>query len=140
MIRIGVVDGYGGGIGSTIVRRLKEEFGETVEIVALGTNAIATSEMMKAKANVGATGENAIAILVPQMDFIVGSVSILFPNSMMGELTPKMAEAIALSKAVKIVIPLMKERVEIVSLDTKPLPHMIDELIEKLKEYMACAR
>ncbi len=140
MIKIGVVDGYGGGIGSTIVKRLKEEFGETVEIVALGTNAIATSEMMKAKANVGATGENAIAILAPQMDFIVGSISILFPNSMMGELTPKMAEAITLSKAVKIVIPLLKEKVEIVSLDTKPLPHMIDELIEKLKEYMACAR
>ena len=140
MIRIGVVDGYGGGIGSTIVKRLKEEFGETVEIVALGTNAIATSEMMKAKANVGATGENAITILAPQMDFIVGSVSILFPNSMMGELTPKMAEAIALSKAVKIVIPLLKEKVEIVSLDTKPLPHMIDELIEKLKEYMACVK
>ncbi len=136
MIKIGVVDGYGGGIGSTIVKRIKDEFGDAVEVIALGTNSIATSEMMKAKANVGATGDNAISIIAPQLDFIIGSISILFPHSMMGELTPKMAEAISLSKARKIVIPILKENVEVVSVKTKPLPHMIDDVIEKLRSYI----
>ncbi len=136
MIRIGVVDGYGGGIGSTIVKRIKEELGDTVEVVALGTNSIATSEMMKAKANVGATGENAIKVVAPTLDFIVGSVAVLLPHSMMGELTPAMAEAISLSKAKKIVIPILKENVELVSVKSKPLPHMIDELLEKLRGYI----
>jgi len=55
-----VIDGQGGGIGSLIIRRLKDEYGEDVEVLALGTNAIATAQMMKANANRGATGENAI--------------------------------------------------------------------------------
>ena len=135
-VKIGVVDGYGGGIGSTIVKKLKEEFGGEIEIIALGTNAIATSEMMRAKANVGATGENAFSIIAPQLDFIIGSISMLFPHSLMGEVTRKMAEAISLSNAVKLAIPLLKEKVEIVSIQPKPLPHMIDELIEKLKGYI----
>ena len=59
-MKIGIVDGQGGGIGSAVIRRLKEEFGEKIEIWALGTNAIATAAMMKSRANRGATGENAI--------------------------------------------------------------------------------
>ena len=58
--RICVIDGQGGGIGSAVIKKLKDLFGETVEIIALGTNAIATSQMLKAKANRGASGENAI--------------------------------------------------------------------------------
>ena len=60
MKRIGVIDGQGGGIGSTIIKRLRNAFEETIEIVALGTNAIATTQMLKARANRGASGENAM--------------------------------------------------------------------------------
>ncbi|PIU85865.1 MAG: hypothetical protein COS67_05565, partial [Deltaproteobacteria bacterium CG06_land_8_20_14_3_00_44_19] len=94
-MRICVIDGQGGGIGSAIIKRLKEEFQERIEIIALGTNSIATSAMMRAKANKGATGENAIVRTVPSADIIIGSVGIVMANSMMGELTPKMAEAVS---------------------------------------------
>ena len=60
MKTICVIDGQGGGIGSAVIKKLKERLGETVRIVALGTNAVATAQMLKAGANCGASGENAI--------------------------------------------------------------------------------
>lgn len=130
-----VIDGQGGGIGSTIVKRLKEEFGERVEIIALGTNSIATAAMMKARANRGATGENAIVQMTPQADYIIGPISIVMANAMMGELTPVMAEAVSSSPASKILLPLSQEKVSIVGVTPQPLPHLVEELIlRKLKE------
>ena len=134
-IRICVIDGQGGGIGSTIVKRLKEVFQERVEIIALGTNSIATAAMMKARANRGATGENAIVWMAPKADYIIGSISIIMANSMMGELTPKMAEAISSSPAHKILLPLSQEKVSIVGVTHQPLPHLVEDLVSKqLKE------
>ncbi|RLA81542.1 MAG: hypothetical protein DRG36_01555, partial [Deltaproteobacteria bacterium] len=69
-MRICVIDGQGGGIGSAVVKRIKEAFEERGEIIALGTNAIATSAMMKAKANRGASGESAIVWMAPKVDVI----------------------------------------------------------------------
>ena len=134
-MRICVIDGQGGGIGSTLIKRLKEEFQERVEIIALGTNSIATSAMMRAKANKGATGENAIIRTVPSADIIIGSMGIVMANSMMGELTPKMAEAISSSPAKKLLLPLLQEKVEIIGVTPEPLPHLVECLVtEKLKE------
>ncbi|MBW2039655.1 MAG: DUF3842 family protein [Deltaproteobacteria bacterium] len=134
-VKICVVDGQGGGIGSTIVKRLKEVFQERVEIIALGTNSNATAAMMKARANRGATGENAIVWMAPQADYIIGPMSIVMANSMMGELTPKMAEAISSNHAYKILLPLSQERVSIVGVTHQPLPHLVEDLVSKeLKE------
>lgn len=134
-VMICVIDGQGGGIGSAIVRRLKEEFGERVDVTALGTNSIATAAMMKARANRGATGENAIVRTAPQADYIIGPISIVMANAMMGELTPLMAEAISSSLAYKILLPLSQEKVSIVGVTHQPLPHLVDDLISKeLKE------
>ncbi len=136
MKRICVIDGQGGGIGSTIIKKLKEYFGEKIEIIALGTNAIATSQMLKAKANRGASGENAIVYTIKNVDFIIGPVGIILANAMMGEITPKIAEAIANSPAKKLLIPLTQENVEIVGLSSIPLPHFIESLIQKnLKDF-----
>ncbi|MEZ4549839.1 MAG: DUF3842 family protein [Desulfobacterales bacterium] len=131
MITFCVIDGQGGGIGATIIKRLREKFGDATEIVALGTNAIATSQMLKAKANRGASGENAIVRTVRQVDLIIGPMGIVIANSMMGEVTPKMAEAVAASDARKLLLPLIQENVEIVGTAGIPLPLLIDELIEK---------
>jgi NAD(P)-dependent dehydrogenase (short-subunit alcohol dehydrogenase family) len=134
-VMICVIDGQGGGIGSAIVKRLKEEFGERVDITALGTNSIATAAMMKARANRGATGENAIVRMAPQADYIIGPISIVMANAMMGELTPLMAEAISSSLASKILLPLSQEKVSIVGVTHQPLPHLVEDLISKeLKE------
>ncbi len=115
-----------------MVRRLREAFGERVEIIALGTNAIATTAMLKAGANKGATGENAVVRTVRRAQIVIGSVGILMAHAMMGELTPAMAEAIASSDAQKILIPMSQERLVIVGVASQPLPHMVDQLIEIL--------
>jgi len=131
------MDGQGGGIGSAVIKKLKDLFGETVEIIALGTNAIATSQMLKAKANRGATGENAIVQTAWKVDIIIGTVAIIMAHSMMGEVTPKMAEAVTSSRAKKLLIPLTQENVEIVGISPIPLPHLIEALIqENLKDFL----
>lgn len=136
MKRIGVIDGQGGGIGSAVIKKLKELLGETVEIIALGTNAIATAQMLKAKANRGASGENAIVQTAGKVDVIIGTIAIIMAHSMMGEVTPKMAEAVASSPAKKLLIPLSQENVEIVGISYIPLPRLIENLIEeKLKDF-----
>ncbi len=133
-MKIGIVDGQGGGIGSTVIRRLKEEFGEKIEIWALGTNAIATAAMMKSRANRGATGENAIIQSVAKVDIILGTISIVMAHAMMGELTPAMAAAIAASPAKKLLLPLSQENIEIIGIYKEPLPHLIDIMVKKLEK------
>ncbi len=128
--RICVIDGQGGGIGSTVIRKLKEKFGEAIEVLALGTNAIATAQMLKARANRGASGVNAIIQSVRHADLIIGTAGIIMPHAMMGELTPDMAEAISLSPAKKILIPLTQENFTIVGLAAIPLPQLVDDLID----------
>jgi hypothetical protein len=134
--RICVIDGQGGGIGSAVIKKLREFFGETVEIIALGTNAIATAQMLKAKANRGASGENAIVQTTGKVDIIIGTVGIVVANAMMGEVTPKMAEAVANSPAKKLLLPLTQEHIEIIGLPQAPLPHLIEALLqENLKKF-----
>ena len=134
-MNICVIDGQGGGIGSVIIKKLKEAFQESVQIIALGTNAIATAQMLKARANRGASGENAIVRSVGQADIIVGPMGIVLAHAMMGEVTPSMAEAVAASPARKFLIPISQENIEIVGLTPTPIPPLIETLIEKhLKE------
>lgn len=137
MKRVCVIDGQGGGIGATIIRALKRKYGEAIEIVALGTNAVATSQMLKAGANRGATGENPVVRTAPMVDLILGPVAVTWPNAMMGELTPRMAEAIVSSHAAKILIPLHQENISLVGASREPLPHLVDALLhENVKEVL----
>ncbi len=129
MKKVCVIDGQGGGIGSTIIRKIKEVLGESVELIALGTNAVATAQMLKAGANKGASGENAICQTVKTVDYIAGPIGIVMPHSLMGEVTPNIAESIAACTAKKFLIPLSKENIDIVGIVSSPLPHLVDELV-----------
>jgi len=129
---IGVVDGQGGGIGAHVVECLRGVLPEDTEIIALGTNAIATANMMKAGANKGASGENAIRHTAPRLDIIAGGLAIMQPHSMLGEMTPAMVEAIMQSPARKIVMPLKSPGVEVVGLRDEPIPHLIEELAQRV--------
>lgn len=129
-MKICVVDGMGGGIGSALIKKIKIVFQEQVEIIALGTNAIATAQMMKAGANKGASGENAIVVTAIKVDVIIGSISIVLADSMMGEMTAGMAAAVASSPAPKLLLPLTQENVEVIGVSPEPLPHLVDHLIE----------
>ena len=128
MKKIGVIDGQGGGIGSTIIKKIKELYGESVEVVALGTNAIATAQMLKAGANRGASGENAIVQTTKSVDVILGPLGIVIAHAMMGEVTPGIAEGVAGSPAAKFLLPLSQENVTIVGVARLPMPHLIEEL------------
>ena len=128
MKKIGVIDGQGGGIGSAIIKKIKELYGEAVEVVALGTNAIATAQMLKAGANRGASGENAIVQTTKSVDVILGPLGIIIAHAMMGEVTPGIAAGVAGSPAAKFLLPLTQENVTIVGVARLPLPHLIEEL------------
>lgn len=137
MKRICVIDGQGGGIGATIIKTLKKKYNETIEILALGTNSTATSQMLRAGANRGATGENPVIRTVKRGDLILGPVAITWPNAMMGEVTPRMAEAITSSPAPKILIPLHQENILLVGATWEPLPHLVEAMVEKhIKEVL----
>ncbi len=131
-MKIAVIDGQGGGIGRLITEKIRKALPE-VEIIALGTNALATSLMLKAGANEGASGENAIVVNAAHVDLIVGSIGILVANSMLGEYTPSMARAVAESAAVKLVIPLNRARVEVIGLNDEPLPHQVEKLVQRIQ-------
>lgn len=137
MKRICVIDGHGGGIGAAVIRYVKEARGESVELIALGTNAIAAAQMLKAGANRTASGENAIVRTTQAVDVIIGAISIGWANAMLGEITPKMAEAVMSSPAPKIFLPLSQEPVVLVGVNSEPLPHLIQQLVHhKLKEVL----
>ena len=132
-----IIDGQGGGIGVTLIKYLREAYGDTVQLIALGTNAVATAQMLRAGANKGATGENAICRTVPQADCIVGPIAVTWANAMLGEVTPRIAEAVTSAPAFKILIPLSQEKVEIVGVVKEPLPHLVQMVVgKKIKEIL----
>ena len=133
-VSVCIIDGQGGGIGAALITYLKPVFGESIEIIALGTNAIATAQMLKAGANKGASGESAICYTAPRVDYILGPITVTWANTMLGEVTPKMAEAVLSSPAFKILLPFSKEQVDIVGIVKEPLPHLGQAVVEKLKE------
>ncbi len=133
-MKIAVVDGQGGGIGRLIVEKLRQELGTSVQIIGLGTNAVASSVMLKAGANEGASGENAVVFNVGKVDCIVGSVAIVAANSFAGELSPRMAEAIAGAEAIKVLIPLNRSGIQITGTIGEPLPIQVDHLVQRIGE------
>jgi len=134
MMKVAVVDGQGGGIGKVIAEKLRKEFGERIEIFAFGTNALATAALLKAGANEGATGENAIVQNMCEMDIITGPLGIIVAHSMLGELTPLMAEAISKSKARKLLLPINRCGIDVIGAKAEPLPHLVNALVMQIKE------
>jgi hypothetical protein len=132
-INILIIDGMGGGIGKAIIEHIRNEL-SGVEITAVGTNSIATSAMIKAGANYGATGENAIVFNCIKADFIIGVTGIAFANSMHGEVSPKIAEAVSSSPAHKILLPVDKCNVTILGVPDRSIQSAISEIAQKLRE------
>lgn len=134
-MRIAVVDGQGGGIGRAIVEKIKAGI-PNVEVLALGTNSVATGQMLRSGADEGATGENAIVHNMNYVDIVVGVIAIINANSMMGELTPKMACAIGESRAFKVLLPINRCHIHVVSVEEATLNVHIDNAVKAIKEYV----
>lgn len=100
-----VIDGQGGKLGKQLIESIREQI-PGAEITAIGTNSIATSNMIKGGADNAATGENPVIVACRDADVIAGPAGIVMADSMLGEVTPAMAVAVAQSKAVKVIIPI----------------------------------
>mgnify|MGYP002402205202 CR=1 FL=1 len=136
-MKIAVIDGQGGGIGKTVVEKLRQALPASVQIIALGTNALAAALMIKAGANEGASGENAVVVNAAKADVIVGTIGILAANSMLGEMTPIMARAIAESPAKKILIAINRCNLEVVGVKSDPLPVQVDGAVKAVLAHIA---
>lgn len=132
-MKIIVIDGQGGRLGKMLVEQLKIRTKE--EIIAIGTNSIATSAMMKAGADQGATGENPVIWNVQDADIIIGPIGILIANALLGEITPAMAQAVAQSDAQKILIPVNKCKHTVVGVKEMAYGDYIKEAIETVVKW-----
>lgn len=103
-MKILIIDGQGGGLGRQLVSAVKEKYPET-EILAVGTNSAATNAMLRAGADQAATGENSVAVASERADVIMGPIGIVIADSMLGEITPRMALSVGQSRAKRILIP-----------------------------------
>ena len=104
MPRILIIDGQGGRIGSQLIEALRERI-KDAEITAVGTNSIATANMLKVSPDSAATGENPVIVACRKADVIAGPVGIVIADSLGGEVTPKMAKAVGQSNAARVLIP-----------------------------------
>ena len=103
-MKVLIIDGQGGGLGRQLVTVIKERYPQ-VEVMAVGTNSLATGAMLRAGADQAATGENSVVVASARADVIMGPVGIVIADSMLGEITPKMALAVGQSRAKRILIP-----------------------------------
>jgi len=131
---VAVIDGMGGGIGAQIVTQLRQELSLELEILALGTNAVATQKMMQARATRGASGENAIRVSVGDADFVLAPIGVVVPNSMMGEITPEIAIAVAGARGRKLLLPINQPHFELVGIGWQALTKQISAAIAILRE------
>ena len=129
-MRILVIDGQGGGLGAQLVTRLKARLVPAVQIWAAGTNALATSAMLRAGADKAATGENAICYNASQADLILGPIGLLSANALMGEISPTIAGAVASSPARRILVPMSSCGVLIAGVGTQKLEELLDSAVE----------
>lgn len=131
-MRIAVIDGQGGGIGKHIVEQLRKRMPD-LEILALGTNALATGAMLRAGATEGASGESAICFNADRVDLIAGSFAIMTVYGLLGEITPGIATALSASKADKLLIPIQRGNVQIIGATRMPLPHYVEALVNEIE-------
>lgn len=132
-LKLVVIDGQGGGFGRAIIEALRAK-GYTGEVLAVGTNALATSAMLKAGASAGATGENAVIWNAGKAQIIAGPIGLVMANSMLGECSPAMATAIASSPAHKVLIPATRCGASIAGLPELPLADYIADAARRILE------
>ena len=134
-----IVDGQGGRIGKMLVEQLASR-ADRYEILAVGTNSIATSTMLKAGAARGGTGENAVIVACRTADCILGPLGIVVADSMMGEISPAIAVAIGQSPAFRLLVPMNLCNSYVVGVSSLTLKDMIAQTLDELDRRFAESR
>ncbi|MCI8268242.1 MAG: DUF3842 family protein [Lachnospiraceae bacterium] len=135
MKKITVIDGQGGKMGRSIIEQLKKQF-PGQEILAVGTNTTATTAMLKAGADFGATGENPVIVAARDSDLIIGPVGIVIADSLCGEVTPAMAVAVGQSKARQLLMPVNRCNHQVVGCSGLSLNDIISLVIEEVRKFL----
>jgi len=130
-MKVVIIDGQGGSLGKALVEAIRRNH-PTLEILAIGTNSMAASAMLRSGATAIATGENPVVVAARDAEIIIGPLGIIAADSLHGEITPAMASAISQSKAHKILIPITKCNISIVGKQELPLGEMIALVAEEL--------
>ena len=126
-----VIDGQGGRLGKQIVEAARSQFPDA-EILAVGTNATATATMLKAGADDGATGENPVVVACRRADIIIGPLGIVIADSLLGEVTEKMALAVARSKAERILIPMNRCDNLVAGVNAQSIGELVNDAVAKM--------
>ena len=134
-VKIVIIDGQGGSLGKTLVSSVKERFPQ-LEILAIGTNSMAASAMLRSGADATATGENPVLVACRTADIIIGPLGIIAADSLHGEITPAMALAVSQSPAHKILIPISKCNITIVGKQGYLLGELVEKTIDTLSELL----
>lgn len=126
-----IIDGQGGNLGRQLVKAIREQFPEQ-QITAVGTNAIATSNMLKSGPDRAATGENAVVVACRQADVILGPIGIVIADALLGEVTENMAAAVGRSSAVRILIPMSRCATFVSGVKEASTGALISDALDKL--------
>lgn len=128
-----VIDGQGGRMGAALTEQIKNTFPKA-EIIAVGTNSMATAAMLRAGADAAATGENPVIVNSKWADVIVGPIGIISANALLGEITPKMAAAVSESTAKKILLPVSRCAITVVGVQEKTLAEYVRDAVTLLSK------
>lgn len=126
-----IIDGQGGGIGCQLIQAVRTKLPDA-DITAVGTNSIATAQMVKNKPDRAATGENAVIVACRKAEVIMGPVGIAIADALVGEVSPAMAAAVGQSDARKIFIPINKCEIMVAGVKDLPMSRLIEEAVEIL--------
>jgi len=132
-MRVCVIDGRGGGLGSRLVAGLRDTLGVNCQILGLGTNLAAAEAMREAGAEQVASGVEAISKTVPTVDVIVASLNMILPGAMLGEVTSEVSKTILEAKAKKVLLPLNRVQIEIVGTEGRTMDTLIDECLSRVR-------
>lgn len=127
-----IIDGQGGGLGRAITAALRQAVPD-LALIALGTNAIATTAMLKAGAQQGATGESAIRWQCRDAGLILGPTGLLTAGALLGEISPAIAAAVGESPAHKLLIPSDRCNVQVIGVKPQSMDDAVRELVERVR-------
>ncbi len=131
-MNIVIIDGQGGQLGSQLVKEISAQF-ENINLTAIGTNAVATAAMLKAGAKSAATGENPVIVACRKADVIIGPLGIVIADSLLGEITDKIALAVSRADAARILIPMNKCDTLVAGVPTQSTGALIADALSKLR-------
>ena len=130
-MKLVIMDGQGGGMGRALVERLRAQRPD-LPILAVGTNVLATSAMLKAGATAGATGENAVRVACRDADVIAGPIGIVLADALMGEVTADMAACVAASPAQKVLLPMQRCNTQVAGVGALSAQELADDAVRRI--------